>query len=87
MKVHGWGGGKPTGKTNKKGRPILQQRRSPLVDELERKHNRRLGNCGTIYIGEKGTMYTSTYGSGAGILEKELNEAFKKIAVYGVPVK
>jgi len=80
MKVHWWDGGKPTGKTNKRGRPILAQRRPPLVAELEKKHNRRLGNCGTIYVGEKGTMYTSTYGSGVGILEKELNEEFKKLA-------
>jgi len=84
MNVHWWDGGKPTGKVNKRGRPILQQRRPPLVAELEKKHNRRLGNCGTVYVGEKGTMYTSTYGSGVGILEKELNEAFKKIAPKGV---
>ena len=80
MKVHWWDGGKPIGEPNEKGRVKRIPNRPPMVAELEKKYGRNLGPCGTLYIGEKGIMYTSTYGSGVGILDPDQNAEFKKIA-------
>lgn len=51
-----------------------QQNRPPVVLELEKKYGRNLGGCGTIYIGDKGIMYTSTYGDGVSFLPTELKD-------------
>jgi len=50
--------------------------RPPLVDELEKKYKRDLGGNGTIYIGDKGVMYTGTYGDSMRILPEERHKAF-----------
>jgi len=71
MKVHWWDG----------------KKRPPIVAELEKKHNRRLESSGTVYIGEKGIMYTGCYGGGVGILDKDQNEEFKKTAPKDVVPK
>ncbi len=43
----------------------------PIVEELEKKYNRNFGPNGTIYVGEKGYMYTGCYGDGARIVPEE----------------
>ncbi|MGD0094077.1 MAG: hypothetical protein ABSE73_29565, partial [Planctomycetota bacterium] len=50
--------------------------RPPLVVELEKKYSRDLGGNGTLYIGEKGIMYTGTYGEGTRIIPEEAHKAF-----------
>ncbi len=50
------------------------QNRPPIAVELEKKYGRNLGGCGTVFIGEKGMMYTSTYGDGVSFFPPELKE-------------
>lgn len=50
--------------------------RPPLVEELEKKYKRNLGGNGTLYVGEKGIMYTGTYGDGTRIIPEEKHQAF-----------
>ena len=56
-----WWDGKKGGKGN----------RPPLADELEKKHGRKLGGKGSLYIGNKGIMYTGAYGGGTSFLPAE----------------
>jgi hypothetical protein len=51
-----------------------------LIKRLEKENNREF-NDGTIYVGEKGYMYTGTYGDGVRILPEEKHKAF------GVPAE
>ena len=46
--------------------------RPQMADELEAKHNRKLGGKGTLYVGDKGIMYTGAYGGGTCFLPDEL---------------
>jgi predicted dehydrogenase len=48
----------------------------PLVVELQKKYNRKLDSNGTLYVGDKGVMYTGTYGGGTRILPEEAHKAF-----------
>jgi predicted dehydrogenase len=48
-----------------------------LVKELERKFGEKLGG-GTLYVGEKGYMFTGTYGDNPRILPREKHDAFPK---------
>jgi len=54
--------------------------RPALVAEFEQKYNRQFdqswGGGGTLYIGDKGVMYTGNYGSGPRILPEEKHKAF-----------
>jgi predicted dehydrogenase len=54
--------------------------RPALAAELEKKYDRRFdqswGGGGTLYVGEKGIMYTGNYGSGPRILPEEAHRAF-----------
>ena len=50
--------------------------RPPIVEELEAKYNRNFGSNGTIYVGDKGYMYTGTYGEGTRIVPEEKHQAF-----------
>jgi hypothetical protein len=52
------------------------QNRPPLVEELEKKHNRNFGSNGTIYVGEKGYMFTGCYGDGTRIVPEEKHQEF-----------
>jgi len=52
------------------------QNKPPLVLELEKKYERKLGGNGTLYVGDKGIMYTETYGNGTRILPEEAHKAF-----------
>ena len=47
----------------------------PMVVELEKKNNRKFEDHGSIYIGEKGTMYTGQYGGGVRIIPEEQHKA------------
>lgn len=49
--------------------------RPPLAEELERKYKIDLGSHGTLYVGDKGIMYTELYGRGVRIIPKEQQEA------------
>jgi len=49
--------------------------RPPLVVDLEKKHNRRLGPNGTLYVGTKGYMSTDWYGNGPRIIPEEKHRA------------
>ena len=51
------------------------QNRPPQVAELEKKYNRKLESNGTLYIGDKGIMYTGCYGGGTCIIDdKQMKE-------------
>ena len=50
--------------------------RPPLVAQLEKECKRDLGGNGTLYIGDKGVMYTGTYGDSVRILPEEKQQAF-----------
>ena len=50
--------------------------RPPIADELEKKYNRNFGGNGTIYVGDKGYMYTGFYGDGARIIPEEKHQEF-----------
>jgi predicted dehydrogenase len=45
--------------------PANGQNRPLIAEELEKKYGRKLGGCGTVYVGEKGYFYTGTYGGEA----------------------
>jgi predicted dehydrogenase len=45
--------------------------RPSVADELEQKYNRKLGGKGSLYIGDKGIMYTGAYGGGTSFLPPE----------------
>ena len=48
-----------------------------LVKDLEKKFHVKFGG-GTVYVGEKGIMFTDTYGGNPRILPKEKHDAFGK---------
>jgi len=50
--------------------------RPPIVEELEKKYNRHFGGNGTIYVGDKGYMYTGFYGDGTRIIPEEKHQEF-----------
>jgi predicted dehydrogenase len=50
-----------------------------FVKDLEKKCEEKLGG-GTLYVGDKGYMYTGTYGDNPRLLPKEKHEAFAKPA-------
>jgi predicted dehydrogenase len=50
--------------------------RPPLAAEIEKKYNRKLDGNGTLYVGDKGVMYTGTYGGGTRIIPEEAHKAF-----------
>jgi predicted dehydrogenase len=53
----------------------LARNRPPLVDKLEKEYKRDFGGNGTFYIGDKGIMYTGTYGEGTRIIPEEKHKA------------
>jgi predicted dehydrogenase len=48
----------------------------PIALELQKKYTRDFGGNGTIYVGDKGYMFTSTYGGGTRIIPEEQHKAF-----------
>lgn len=48
-----------------------------LVGELEKKYERKFDSNGSLYVGDKGIMYTGTYGGGVRIVPEEAHKAFK----------
>ncbi len=52
------------------------QNRPAIVPELEKKHNRQFGDGGTIYIGDKGIMYSDNWCRSARIIPEEKHREF-----------
>jgi predicted dehydrogenase len=48
----------------------------PIFKEWEQKTGRKLDGGGTIYVGDKGVMHTTTYGDGPRIMPEEQHKAF-----------
>lgn len=48
----------------------------PIMAEMEKLTGRKFGDSATFYVGDKGVMYTNTYGSGVRILPEEKHKAF-----------
>lgn len=59
---------------------LKAQNRPPIVAELEQKYKRELKNGGTLYVGEKGIMYTGNYAGSPRILPEEKHRAFPRPA-------
>jgi predicted dehydrogenase len=85
VKVYWWDGKRPGAKDDAKGGAksedadgvsVGAQNRPPLVDQLEKQYNCKLGTNGTLYIGDKGLMHTGTYGEGTRIIPEEKHKAF-----------
>jgi predicted dehydrogenase len=55
---------------------IRFQNRPPIVAELEKKYGRELKNGGTIYVGDRGLMYTGNYAGSPRILPEEKHRKF-----------
>jgi predicted dehydrogenase len=54
------------------------QIRPPIVLELEKKHNRKLGDGGTVFVGDKGVMVASNYCDSPRILPEEKHRQFPR---------
>ena len=54
------------------------QNRPPIVLELEKKYNRDFGDGGTIYVGDKGIMYSSNYCDSPRIIPEEKHREFPR---------
>jgi predicted dehydrogenase len=52
------------------------QNRPPIVVELEKKYNRKFGNGGTVYVGDKGIMVSGNYCDGPRIVPEDKHRAF-----------
>ncbi len=52
------------------------QNRPPLVLELEKKYNRQFGDGGTIYVGQKGLMYSGNWCNSARIVPEQKHREF-----------
>ena len=50
--------------------------RPPIVAELEKKYNRDFGDGGTIYVGDKGIMFSGNYASSPHIVPEEKHREF-----------
>ncbi|MDF2440724.1 MAG: hypothetical protein JWN98_1708 [Abditibacteriota bacterium] len=49
----------------------------PIMEEMEKLTGRKFRDGATFYVGDKGIMYTGTYGEGVRILPEEKHLAFK----------
>jgi len=54
---------------------LKAQNRPPIVLELEKKYNRQLKNGGTIYVGQRGIMYTGNYAGSPRIIPEDQHRA------------
>jgi predicted dehydrogenase len=54
------------------------QNRPPIVLELEKKFNRNFGDGGTIYVGDKGMMFSSNYCDTPRIIPEEKHREFPR---------
>ena len=50
--------------------------RPALAAEIEKKYARKLGNAGSLFIGEKGVMYASSHGAGPRIVPEAKHKEF-----------
>ena len=68
----------PKRKDDEPEEALKAQNRPPIVAELEKKMGRNFRNGGTIYVGEKGLMYTGNYGGSPRMLPEEAHRAFPR---------
>ncbi len=62
---------------DKHGKPVAETFiRPPLVAELEKKYGRDFGDGGTLYVGDKGVMYSDNYARSARIVPEEAHRQF-----------
>ncbi len=84
VKVHWYDGYRAAKTANPKkelGDNLEQsQNRPPIVLELEKKFNRKFGDGGTIYVGDKGIMYSGNYCDSPRILPEEKHRQFPRPA-------
>ncbi len=52
------------------------QNRPPIALEMEKKYNRQFGDGGTIYVGDKGIMFSDNWCKSARIVPEEQHRAF-----------
>jgi predicted dehydrogenase len=86
LKLYWWSGKKPDVTGDAKGDDQDTVSKSgqfypPLVLEWQKKAGFKLDSNGTLYVGDKGTMYTGTYGGGTTLLPVE------KMKEYPMPEK
>lgn len=83
VKVHWFDGYRDFDAKRKDDEPqeaIKHQNRPPIVLELEKKFGRELKNGGTIYVGDKGIMYSGNYTGSPRILPEEKHREFPRPA-------
>ncbi len=84
VKVHWYDGYRGFGESipKKLGEEALvaAQNRPPIALELEKKFDRKFGDGGTIYVGEKGFMYSSNWCKSARIIPEEKHKEFPRPA-------
>jgi len=66
----------PTKEFDKEEDTKGMQNRPPVVLELEKKYDRKFGNGGTIYVGDKGIMYSDNWCKSARIVPEEKHREF-----------
>jgi predicted dehydrogenase len=81
VKVYWWDGKRKGAQADAKGDsgdnvPKTVQNRPPLAAELEKQAGRDLGSNGTLYVGDKGIMFSGCYGEGVRIIPEEKMKAF-----------
>jgi predicted dehydrogenase len=57
----------------------------PIRAELEKKFDRKFGGDGSIYVGDKGMMYTGCYGENVRIIPEEAHQKYGKAPEQKIP--
>jgi predicted dehydrogenase len=79
VKVHWYDGFKGTAEELAKldpNNPEGEHNRPPIVDELEKKYNRKLTDGGAIFVGDKGILVTGNYCESPRLVPEEKMKAF-----------
>ena len=79
VKVHLYDGFKGTAEELAKldeNDPQGEHNRPPIADEIEKKYNRKMGDGGVIFVGDKGIMVAGNYCQGPRIVPEEKHKEF-----------
>ena len=76
VKVHWYDGYFTNPELNQWGEEGEVAHRPPIVAELEKKYDRRLGVGGTIFVGDRGIIFADNYCRSARIMPEEKHRAF-----------